>query len=166
LEKFEKRSFVRLCLISSSVIILDQITKHIIKTSVLAYESVPVIKGFFNIVFVENPGGAFGLFANHSIVVRKFIFLFLSSVIALFVLWFYKKVCREYYILSCAVAMIFGGAVGNLIDRFRFQGKVVDFLDFYINNHHWPAFNIADSAINIGMVILLYHILFNKIADF
>ncbi|MCK5099036.1 MAG: signal peptidase II, partial [Desulfobacteraceae bacterium] len=64
------------------------------------------------------------------------------------------------------IAMIFGGAVGNLIDRFRFEGKVVDFLDFYIKSYHWPAFNVADSAINIGMGILLYHILFNKIPDF
>jgi signal peptidase II len=63
------------------------------------------------------------------------------------------------------MALIFGGAVGNLIDRFKY-GKVVDFLDFYIGSLHWPAFNVADSAISIGMSILIYHILFNKIPDF
>ena len=166
LKKFDRKSFIRLCLISGFIVILDQITKHIIKTSVQVYESIPVIKGFFNIVFIENPGGAFGLFADHSVFVRKFVFLFLSSIVAIFVLWFYKKVCRDYFVLSCGIAMIFGGAVGNLIDRFRFEGKVVDFLDFYIKSYHWPAFNVADSAINIGMGILLYHILFNKIPDF
>ncbi|MCK5312530.1 MAG: signal peptidase II [Desulfobacteraceae bacterium] len=163
---FDKNPFIRLCLISSFIVILDQITKQIIKSSVQMYETIPVIGGFFNIVFVENPGGAFGLLSDQSIFVRKFVFLFLSSIIAVFVLWFYKKICKEYFILSCGIAMIFGGAVGNLIDRFRFEGKVVDFLDFYIKNYHWPAFNVADSAINIGMGILLYHILFNKISDF
>lgn len=165
-KEFDKKTLIRLSLISGFVIIFDQITKYIIKSSVQMYESIPVIKGFFNIVFVENPGGAFGLLANHSVAVRKFIFLFLSSIIAIFVLWFYKKVCKEYYFLSCGIAMIFGGAVGNLIDRFRFEGKVVDFLDFYIKSYHWPAFNVADSAINIGMAILIYHIIFNKISDF
>lgn len=163
---FDKKPFIRLCLISCFVVILDQVTKSVIKSSVSMYEVIPVIDGFFNIVFVENPGGAFGLFADHSVFVRKFVFLFLSSIIAIFVLWFYKKVCKDYYVLSCGIALIFGGAVGNLIDRFMYEGKVVDFFDFYIKNHHWPAFNIADSAINIGMGILLYHILFNKISDF
>jgi len=61
--------------------------------------------------------------------------------------------------------MIFGGALGNLIDRIRL-GKVVDFLDFYIGNLHWPAFNIADSAITIGIVIYVFHIFFNKVPEF
>ncbi|MCK5542300.1 MAG: signal peptidase II [Desulfobacterales bacterium] len=165
-KEFDKKSFIRLCLISSFIVIFDQITKYIIKSTLQLYESIPVIKGFFNIIFVENPGGAFGLLADNSVLVRKFVFLFLSSIIAIFVLWFYTKICKEYYFLSCGIAMIFGGAVGNLIDRFRFEGKVVDFLDFYIKNYHWPAFNVADSAINIGMFILLYHILLNKISDF
>ncbi len=165
-KRFDKKAFVRLCFISGFVVALDQITKAVIKSSVQKYEAIPVIKGFFNIVFVENPGGAFGLFADQSVFVRQFVFLFLSSIIAIFVLWFYKKISKEYYFLSCGVAMIFGGATGNLIDRFRFEGKVVDFLDFYIKSYHWPAFNVADSAINIGMFILLYHILFNKISDF
>ena len=162
---FDKNAFIRLCLISGFVVTLDQITKQIVKSSVQVYESIPVIRGFFNIVFVENPGGAFGLFSDHSIFVRKFVFLFLSSIIAIFVLWFYKKICKDYFILSCGIAMIFGGAVGNLIDRFLFEGKVIDFLDFFIKSYHWPAFNVADSAINIGMGILLYHILLNKIPD-
>ncbi len=163
---FDQKSFIRFCLISGFVTTLDQTTKYIIKTSVARYDSIPVISSFFNIVFVENPGGAFGLFADQPILIRKFVFLFLSSIIAVFIVLFYKRICKDYYFLSCGIAMIFGGALGNLIDRFRFNGRVVDFLDFYIKNYHWPAFNVADSAINIGMAILLYHILFNKISDF
>lgn len=84
---------------------------------------------------------------------------------ALFVLWLYKKTARDLVFLSLGLALIFGGAIGNLIDRFRF-GKVVDFLDFYLGTAHWPAFNVADSAISIGMAILIYHVVFNKIPDF
>ena len=82
----------------------------------------------------------------------------------MFILWLYKKVARDLVFLSFGLALIFGGASGNLIDRFRF-GKVVDFLDFYIGTTHWPAFNIADSAISIGMAILIYHLVLNKIPD-
>ena len=89
----------------------------------------------------------------------------MSSLVALFVLWFYKKCASNHVFLSYGLALIFGGAIGNLIDRFRY-GKVLDFLDFYIGSAHWPAFNVADSAISIGMGILIYHILFNKMPDF
>ncbi len=112
-----------------------------------------------------NPGGAFGFFATSSLEVRKFIFLFVSSIVALLILWFYKKSAGQFIFFSCGLALIFGGAVGNLIDRFMY-GKVVDFLDFYIGSWHWPAFNIADSSISIGMGILIYHIIFKKMPDF
>lgn len=128
------------------------------------HESIPVIKGFFNITYVLNPGGAFGFFADGSPELRKFIFLFLSSIVSLFVVWFYHRCAKDFKFLSFGLAMIFGGAVGNLIDRFRY-GMVVDFLDFYLFIAPWPAFNVADSAITIGMGILIYHILFNKVPD-
>jgi len=155
----------RLTLISGLIVFLDQMSKYIIKINFDLYDHIVVIKNFFNITHILNPGGAFGLFASSSPEVRKFIFLFVSSIVALFILWFYKKSAHNYVFFSHGLAMIFGGAVGNLIDRFRF-GKVVDFLDFYIGTYHWPAFNIADSAISIGMGILIYHIVFKKIPDF
>lgn len=136
-----------------------------IKINLALYDNIVVIEKFFNITHILNPGGAFGFFASQSPEIRKFIFLFMSSVIALFVLWFYKKCAADFVFLSYGLALIFGGAVGNLIDRFRY-GKVVDFLDFYVGSVHWPAFNIADSAISIGMGILIYHIIFNKVPDF
>jgi signal peptidase II len=159
------KELIRLILVSGGVVLADQVTKYLITLNLALHEHIVVIDNFFNINHVLNPGGAFGFFANGSPFVRKFIFLFLSSLVALFVLWLYKKTARDLVFLSLGLALIFGGAMGNLIDRFRF-GKVVDFLDFYMGTAHWPAFNIADSAISIGMAILVYHLVFNKIPDF
>ena len=156
---------IRLGLVSGGVLIADQVTKFLITQYLALYEHIVVIENFFNINHVLNPGGAFGFFATQSLGVRRFVFLFLSSLVAVFVVWLYKKTANTHVFLSYGLAMIFGGALGNLVDRFRF-GKVVDFLDFYYGTAHWPAFNIADSAISIGMGILIYHVLFNKIPDF
>ncbi len=154
----------RLALVSICVLLLDQITKWLIVKDLPLYAHITVIDHFFNITHVLNPGGAFGFFAEQSPGIRKFIFLFLSSGVALFVLWLYRKTAESHIFLSYGLALIFGGALGNLIDRFRF-GKVVDFLDFYVGALHWPAFNIADSAITIGMGILIYHVIFNKLPE-
>ncbi|MCK5163286.1 MAG: signal peptidase II [Desulfobacula sp.] len=160
-----QKVWFRLILVSGCVVFADQITKYIIKINLALYDNIIVIEKFFNITHILNPGGAFGFFASQPLEVRKFIFLFMSSVVAIFVLWFYKRCAADFIFLSYGLALIFGGAIGNLIDRFRY-GKVVDFLDFYIGSAHWPAFNVADSAISIGMCILIYHILFNKTPDF
>lgn len=154
----------RLALVSICVLLLDQFTKWLIVKHLPLYSNITVIDHFFNITHVLNPGGAFGFFAEQSPGIRKFIFLFLSSGVALFVLWLYRKTAGSHIFLSYGLALIFGGAIGNLIDRFRF-GSVVDFLDFYAGAFHWPAFNIADSAITIGMGILIYHVIFNKLPE-
>ena len=160
----DRGSFVRLILISGTVVASDQATKALIQNHFSLYETLTVINGFFTITYIMNPGGAFGIFADHSPALRKFVFLFLSSIVAVLILWFYNRTCNRDRILSSAFALIFGGAVGNLIDRVRF-GTVVDFLDFHVGRFHWPAFNIADSAITVGMGIFLYYIVFNKISD-
>jgi len=100
--------------------------------------------------------------ANYSPVLRSIVFLFFSSLAICLIFYFYKKTPREYSLLATGFALIFGGAIGNLIDRIRF-GKVVDFLDFYIGSLHWPAFNVADSAVSIGVVIFVYHFFFKKL---
>ena len=155
---------IRLILVSGIVVLADQVTKKIIMASLALHEHIVVIDGFFNITHVLNPGGAFGFFATQSEMVRKLVFLVLSSGVALFILWFYRRVAKTHVFLSWGLALIFGGAVGNLIDRFRY-GHVVDFLDFYIGAAHWPAFNVADSAISVGMAILLYHVVFKKMPE-
>jgi signal peptidase II len=160
----EKNALVRLGVISAIILVLDQVTKAIVLKNFALHESIPVIDGFFNLTYILNPGGAFGLFAEHSPGIRKFFFLFVSSFVALMILWLYRKTAHKHRFLSFGLASIFAGAVGNLIDRFRF-GKVVDFLDFYLGAYHWPAFNVADSAITIGMAVFIYHVVLNKVPD-
>ncbi len=150
--------------VAGSIILLDQFTKGLILRYLPFNNTIPVIKGFFNITHIRNPGGAFGLMANLSPTLRSIIFLFVSSLAAGLIFYFYKKTPAKYSWLAAAFALIFGGAIGNLIDRIRF-GMVIDFLDFYVGNLHWPAFNIADSAISIGIGIFLYHLMLKKMPE-
>ncbi|MBW2432007.1 MAG: signal peptidase II [Deltaproteobacteria bacterium] len=159
-----KNKYARLAVIAGAIILLDQVSKEIVLRSIPLNTTIPVVDGFFSLSHIHNPGGAFGLMANFSPVVRSIIFLFISSLAVGLIFYFYKKTPAHYAWLSAAFAMIFGGAIGNLIDRIRF-GIVVDFLDFYLGNLHWPAFNVADSAISIGIGIFLYHLVFKKMPD-
>jgi len=153
--------YIKLAVISGLIALLDQITKVIILKSLPLHHSVTVIPRFFNLTHIHNPGGAFGFMAHQPSMVRNLLFLFLSSLAVFVVLYFYKNTPRTHPLLATGLALIFGGAIGNLIDRIRF-GKVIDFLDFYIGTYHWPAFNVADSAITVGIIIFLFHILLNK----
>jgi signal peptidase II len=155
---------IKLLMVSGCVIVLDQISKMIILRWMPMFEIIPVIPGFFNITHIHNPGGAFGFMADQGPHIRSFIFLAMSSLAAIVVLYFYFSTPIHYTWLSIALLLIFGGAVGNMIDRFRF-GEVVDFLDFYVGGYHWPAFNVADSGITVGMTILVYHLLFDKMPE-
>jgi len=155
---------IKLLMVSGIVIVLDQISKMIILRSMLLYETIPVIPGFFNITHIHNPGGAFGFMASQGPEVRGILFLAMSSLAAVVLVFFYLRTPAAYSWLSTALLMIFGGAIGNMIDRFRL-GEVVDFLDFYAGGYHWPAFNVADSGITVGMSILVYHLLFDKMPE-
>jgi signal peptidase II len=164
MENTLREKLIRLLIVSIIIIIADQLTKYIILTTMPLHSSIPVIQGFFNITHVHNPGGAFGMFADGSPLLRKLLFLVVSSLAICFVLYFYHSTPLTHRVLSFGFAMIFGGAVGNMIDRVRF-GKVVDFLDVYIRSYHWPAFNVADSAITIGVTIFVIHLLFDKMPE-
>ena len=102
--------------------------------------------------------------ASMSPTVRTVVFLFISSLAVGLILYFYIKTPPSQALLATGFALIFGGAIGNLIDRVRF-GNVVDFLDIYLGNLHWPAFNIADSAITVGIFIFIFHLLFKKMPE-
>ena len=156
--------YVKLVLVSGMVVLADQISKALILKYLPIHQSIPVISGFFDITHVRNPGGAFGLMANMGPTARTVVFMVISSLAVGLILYFYGKTPRRYALLATGFALIFGGAIGNLIDRFRF-GNVVDFLDFYIGSLHWPAFNIADSAITVGIFIFIYHLLFKKMPE-
>lgn len=132
----------------------DQLTKAMVVDSLLLYESREIIPGFFNLVYVTNKGAAFSMFADMNSPWRHYIFLSIGSVALVgltVVYWNLRKVNRFY---SWSLALIAGGAAGNLIDRVRF-GAVIDFLDFYVGKYHWPAFNVADSAICVGAGLFL-----------
>jgi len=153
--------YKKLAVISGLVVILDQITKILILKNLPLYHSVTIIPGLFNITHILNPGGAFGFMAHQDSSLRNFLFILLASVAVCFIFYFYKNTNRTHPFLASGFALILGGAIGNLIDRIRF-GKVVDFLDFYIRGHHWPAFNVADSAITVGVAVFIFHLLFKK----
>ncbi len=153
-----------LAVIAGGIVIADQVTKFIILREVALHASIPVIPGFFHITHIQNPGGAFGFLANQSAMVRGILFLFVSTLAVGLVLWFYHKTPPTHRWLAAGFALIVGGAIGNLIDRVRF-GKVVDFLDFFIRGWHWPAFNVADSAITVGITIFIIHVVLGRIPD-
>ncbi len=144
------------------VVIFDQVGKYLIVAYVGMYETIAVIPGFFNIVHVRNPGAAFGLFANQAPMIRNIVLISASVVAMVFILYLFHQTPTTYPLLSVGFAMILGGAAGNLIDRIRW-GRVVDFLDLHIGSFHWPAFNIADSAISVGIVIFAYYVIFRKV---
>jgi len=154
----------RLGWIAGSVVVVDQVTKWIILDRLDLYHAIPVVPGFFNITHVQNPGGAFGFLAQQSPLIRGIVFLLMSFLAVCLIFWFYRKTPPTHRFLAVGFALIFGGAIGNLIDRVRF-GRVVDFLDFYLAGWHWPAFNVADSAITIGIAIFLLHVVLGRMPE-
>lgn len=143
---------------------LDQITKSLILAQFQLYETLNVIPGFFNLTHIRNPGGAFGFLAGGSTTVRNLLFLGAGTVALGMILFFLHSTRDHERLMRFTLALIFGGAIGNIIDRLRF-GEVVDFLDFYIGSLHWPAFNVADSAITVGILLFVYHILFKPLPE-
>jgi len=159
-----RTKYQKLAVVAGAVIVFDQITKAAILSTLPLYRSVSIVPGFFSLTHLQNPGGAFGFLATQSSQVRSVIFLLISSLAVGLIFYFYRNTPKTYPLLATGFALIFGGALGNLIDRVRY-GKVVDFLDFYIGDVHWPAFNIADSAISVGVAIFLFHIAFRKLPE-
>ncbi|MBI5048649.1 MAG: signal peptidase II [Deltaproteobacteria bacterium] len=149
-----------LIFISIAVVILDQLTKAIITHYISLHQSIEVIGGFFNITHVRNPGAAFSLFRDSNEIFRT-LFLIGVSMVALIVVFFVYRKIENNLPYRIAMSLIAGGAVGNLIDRIQF-GEVIDFLDVYIGRYHWPAFNVADSAITTGVFIAVFSLYGSK----
>jgi signal peptidase II len=150
-----------LFLIAFVIVTLDRYTKWLISHRLTMHDSITVIPGFFRIIHAENPGAAFGIFAD-SPSPWKISMLIVFSVIALFIvcalLWKASSVMTS---TGVGLALILGGAIGNLWDRIV-SHRVVDFLLFYIGRYEWPAFNVADSAIVVGACLLVFEIVFTK----
>lgn len=135
------------------VVVLDQISKDMISSSFALYESMPVINGFFNLTLMHNTGAAFSFLSDAGGWQRWFFICLASGVSIGIFIWIYRLPSEQNW-LTASLALILGGALGNLWDRITL-GYVVDFLDVYYEKWHWPAFNVADSAITIGAIMLI-----------
>jgi signal peptidase II len=149
----ELKSVMAIALTVVSTVFLDQLAKALIIQNLTLHDTVEVIPGFFNIVYWRNPGGAFGILKEGG--TARTLFFVVVSLAAVVIIGVLVKQHATDTFTRVALSLVAGGAVGNLIDRLRF-GEVVDFLDFYLGRYHWPAFNVADSAITVGVLASLF----------
>jgi signal peptidase II len=145
-------------LVALPVVVLDQLTKWWILAEVMDPPKTIAVTGFFNLVLVWNRGISFGLFDSDSAWGPILLTALALAIAAGLVVWLRRAESR---LAAAAIGLVLGGAIGNVIDRVRF-GAVVDFLDFHAAGYHWPAFNVADSAISVGVGLLLYDGLFES----
>jgi signal peptidase II len=138
--------------LSLIALILDQWSKIVIDKSMSLYESI-IISPFFNLTYVRNPGAAFSFLSDAGGWQRWFFAVMALIISGILVVWLYRLKKHE-TLLAVALALVLGGAIGNLIDRLAY-GYVIDFLDVYYQNWHWPAFNVADMAISLGVFLML-----------
>jgi signal peptidase II len=153
--------YLLLVLLGVTIVIADQVTKYWIVQSMRLHESISIVPNLFSLTYIRNPGAAFGLLAGSSNAFRM-VFFGITSLFALALLGtILFRLPEKDWIGQVSIVGILGGAIGNLIDRLRF-GEVIDFLDVYVESYHWPAFNVADSAITVGVVCLIIHFAFDR----
>jgi signal peptidase II len=145
--------------VAAGVLVADQLTKWWIRDALALYESIPVLESIFHITYVRNTGGAFSFLAGTHDAFRVPFFLAASAIAIGVLAYFLSQVPPADRLLLFALSGVLGGALGNLIDRVTL-GHVTDFIDVQFRGRHWPAFNVADSFISIGVIILLAHSLF------
>jgi signal peptidase II len=134
--------------------VVDQVSKAVVAGAVEIYRVIPVVPGFFNITRIHNSGAIFGILSGSG-KLPVFILLTGASLFALgFVIYYFIKTPSTDRFTKFALALILAGALGNLTDRIL-RGYVIDFLDFYVGRHHWPFFNVADSCITVGALLLV-----------
>lgn len=140
--------------LSMCILVLDQASKLWVQQAIPLWDSVQVIPGLFNLVHVLNKGAAFGFLADLDGNMQTYFFIGVTGLAIVLIFHLLRTVDRHDPYLFAALGLILGGALGNLADRIRL-GMVIDFLDFYVGSHHWPAFNVADMAISTGAILLL-----------
>ncbi len=139
----------------AAIVAVDQLTKIIVDRSMPLYHSIPIIDGFLSLTYVRNTGAAFGLFAGSAEIFRRPFLIVVSLVAIGFIFILLRRLADHEIGLSTALAFIVSGAIGNLIDRLLY-GEVIDFIDCFWGRYHWPAFNVADSFITIGVGLTIY----------
>ena len=155
------KKYIFLLTLTPAVVILDQITKIYIDGAMQLYQSIEVLENLFNITYVRNKGAAFGILSGANESLRVPFFLVVSTIAIAVIIYMIYSYKEESKIFPLSLALILGGAIGNAIDRIRI-GEVIDFLDVHWYEHHWPAFNVADAAICIGVAFLIINMLFEK----
>ena len=138
--------------ITALIITADQISKSLVKSTMTLYDVVPVIPGFFQLNYITNKGMAFGI----NLPVGISFFSGISLIITCFLVWILWCERKNNLLMRISLALILGGAIGNLIDRILF-GEVIDFFDFMVGDFHWFIFNIADSAVTVGIILMLFY---------
>lgn len=153
------KKYVYVFVVAVVVLLLDQFTKAYIRQHLSLYETVIVIDSFFHITHLQNPGAAFGLLADAHSSLRIPFFMGVAAVAVAALTFFVRRIDERRLLVLTSLGAILGGALGNLVDRV-WLGAVTDFLDFHLSGYHWPAFNVADSSITVGMVVLIAYSLF------
>jgi signal peptidase II len=146
-----RRPYLLLLLV---VVVLDQVTKWLVDRSMDLHDSRVVVEGLVSLTYVQNRGAAFGVFSDAQLPYQPILFSLVSVAALCGIAAYAWRLPAASRLPQTALALIMGGAVGNLVDRARL-GHVVDFVDFYWKSHHWPAFNVADSAITVGVCLLI-----------
>jgi signal peptidase II len=150
--------------LAALIFVADQLTKRAALLRLDATHPVVVIPDFFHLVLVMNPGVAFGIFAGVPPRWRWIVTLFSLTALALLASLAFRVLPRGSIVARVAIGLVFGGAAGNLFDRWRY-GAVVDFIDVFWRGYHWPAFNVADSAITVGVCLLAAELAFGRDAS-
>lgn len=153
-----RRRFAVWCVVAMVIVLLDQFTKLLVLHNVPLFSKIPVTS-FINITHQENPGAAFSFLADAGGWQRWFFTVLAAGVSAFIVAWLWKLRHGGQQVLAWALALVLGGAIGNLVDRVRL-GHVIDFIQVYIGSWPFPSFNVADAAISVGAVLLIVDALF------
>ncbi|UTR10953.1 signal peptidase II [Evansella sp. LMS18] len=140
-------------LIAFSVLVIDQFTKWLVVQNMEIRESIPIIEGFFYLTSHRNAGAAFGILQG-----QMWLFYIATIIVVGVVVYYIQVYGRQNRLFGISLGLVLGGAIGNFIDRVLF-GEVVDFLDVYIFNYNYPIFNVADSALVVGVIMLIIHVI-------
>ncbi|MZG29520.1 MAG: signal peptidase II [Nitrospinae bacterium] len=149
-----RNKYLSLLIVSGVLIVIDQYTKLMVSLHIPLNYSVEVIEGIFNLTHIRNSGVAFGLFASQQSEYKALMFITISTIAITAILVIFHQTPKEKKMVQIGLILIFSGAIGNLIDR-SLHGEVIDFVDLFINGHHFPAFNIADSCITMGVALMV-----------
>ena len=156
-----QNKYLQLLIFSNGLIIIDQYTKFLVRLHIPLHYSIRVIEDYFSITHIRNSGVAFGLFSGTSNEYKALFFILVSIAAIVAILFIFHKTTNEKPLVLSGLMLILSGAIGNLIDRVLFK-EVIDFLDFFYGDFHWPAFNVADSCITIGVGLMMIDLFKNN----